>query len=174
MVGEALLEELDLVDDPALGIGEHLVGFAEQLRGFAQDRPGMATYLMRRFPRGPSGARLLEHEVMALSRRGYDDAAAVVLASSVATVALGMVAQQELRASEPAPDRDAATLAALADHPRLLAAAARLPEVDARQHFRLLMTSVVSGLVAAAPPGATIEDLWRPGDGERPPSGPRD
>jgi AcrR family transcriptional regulator len=157
LVGETLLEDLRLVDDPSHDVAAHLVAFAEQLRAFALGRPGMATYLMRRFPRGASGAGLLEHEVRALAARGYDDGTAIVLASAVATLALGQAAHHELRAAEPADD--AAALEALATRPRLLEAAALLPQVDADRHFRVLMTGVVTGLVATMPAGVTVTEV---------------
>jgi AcrR family transcriptional regulator len=157
LVGESLLSELTLDDDATHDVRAHLVAFAEQLHDFALARPGVAAYLMRRFPRGPSGTALLGHEVEALAVRGYDDAAAIVLASSVATLALGQAVHQELRAHDPVDEEEA--LQALAAQPRLLAAAARLPQVDEDRRFHLLMTGVVDGLVAAMPPGLAVADL---------------
>ena len=93
LVGESLLAELDLRDDPGADIERHLLSFALQLQGFTAERPGLASYLQVLFPRGDAGRRLLAAEVEALSRRGYSTDAAMVVSSGVATLAISLAAR---------------------------------------------------------------------------------
>ncbi|MFB9430567.1 TetR/AcrR family transcriptional regulator [Streptoalloteichus tenebrarius] len=167
LVGEAILADLALVDDPAEPVAAHLVGLAVRLRAFALAHPGTAGYLQRMFPRGTSGTRLLAAEVAALGRRGYDPSASVVLASAVATISLGLIAAEEARETLAVTDPDAVeaetreTLSVIAADPVLSAAHAGLPDVTPDEFFRVLVTTFVDGLLARLPPGRPAVDVLR-------------
>ncbi|MFE3449862.1 TetR/AcrR family transcriptional regulator [Nonomuraea sp. NPDC059194] len=165
LVGEAILAELTIVDDPAEPTATALVGFAAQLRRFTLAHPGTAQYLQRLFPRGPSGIRLLEEQIANLGRRGYDPAAATVLSSAIATIALGIAAAEEARAVhallDPRGDDEAtrAALAAMAGSPLLQVAREGIPSHTADDYFLLLLTAAADGLVTHLPPGRPVTSL---------------
>ncbi|GAA2213880.1 TetR family transcriptional regulator [Nonomuraea monospora] len=156
LVGEAILDRLTLVDDPAEPAAAHLASFAMQLRRFTLGHPGTAQYLQRLFPRGPSGLRLLEHQIVALGRRGYDPAAAVTLSSSMATIAIGATVAEQERASllgTPAVDE---ALAVMAGSELLRQAGAGIPDHTPEDYFVFLITAAAEGLVARLPPGHPV------------------
>ncbi|ORW72195.1 TetR family transcriptional regulator [Mycobacterium saskatchewanense] len=165
LVGESVLAELDLRDDPGADIERHLVSFGLQLRDFTAEHPGLASYLQVLFPRGDAGARVLTQEVEALRRRGYSADAAMVLSSAVATLAISLAAREENTANATdgdqagafAVERDAAA-ERLAGDARLGAAHARLPQVSDSEFVRLLLAASVRGLVAVIPPGRPIDE----------------
>ncbi|MGW0809061.1 TetR/AcrR family transcriptional regulator C-terminal domain-containing protein [Nonomuraea sp. NPDC002799] len=156
LVGEAVLEKLTLVDDPAEPTVAHLVGFAAQLRRFTLGHPGTAQYMQRLFPRGPSGVRLLEHQITALGRRGYDPPAAVVLSSSIATMTIGAtVAEQERATLFDTPAVEEAH-AAMANSALLRQANAGIPAHTPEDYFVFMLNAAAEGLVAQLPPGRPI------------------
>lgn len=163
MVGESILAELELRDDPAHDTARHLLSFGGQLRAFVLAYPGLASYLQVLFPRGDAGARLLADEVAALGRRGYATDAAIVLSGAVASLAIGSAAAQE-RAAEAAAstgyvdERDAVT-AQLAQDSRFGGAHTTLPPVTVEDFARLVLTAAIRGLVAAAPPGRPVAEV---------------
>lgn len=158
LVGEAVLAELTLVDDPAEPVAAHLVSFGKQLRRFTLAHPGSAQYLQRLFPRGPSGIRLLEAQIIALGRRGYDPAAATVLSSAIATITLGITLAEEERAAlnrlDPlgAGEATREALAAMAGSSLVRAALDGIPEHTAEDYFLLLLTASADGLVTHVTP----------------------
>lgn len=161
MVGESILADLELVDDPAQNTVEHLLSTALQLRAFALRHPGLAAYVQTLFPRGESGRRLLAGEAAALGCRGYAPDAAIVLASAVASVAIGYAAAEDVQ-RERADDREAhlqnAVAAILADG--VLGEAHRaLPEIDADEYVRLWLGATVRAFVEAAPPGRSTTQI---------------
>ncbi len=171
LVGESLLGDLVLVDDPAHDTLRHLLSFGLQLRAFILDRPGLAGYLQTLFPRGESGRRLMADELAALVRRGYAEDAAIVLSSAVASLAIGYAAAEEAqrdRADGLDGQRDDA-LAALRADQRLASGHADLPVVEAEEYVRLMLTAALGGLLAVAPPGRPvgqiIADLRAAGEG---------
>ncbi|OBJ58482.1 TetR family transcriptional regulator, partial [Mycobacterium sp. 1423905.2] len=95
LVGESLLADLHLDEDPAQDLEQHLLSFGLQLWHFSITRPGLASYLQVLFPRGEAGVRLLVMEVAALGRRGYSAEAATVLSSAVATLAISLAMREE-------------------------------------------------------------------------------
>ncbi len=160
LVGESLLSELQLVDDPAHDPLRHLLSFALQLRAFVLEHPGMAGYLQTLFPRGEGGRRLLAAEKESLQRRGYAPDAAIALASAVAGIAIGYTAAEDAqrdRVEGLDAQRDDAMAALLADA-ALGDARRALPEVDADEYARLWMTAAISGCVAAMPPGLPVPE----------------
>ncbi|NRQ39484.1 TetR/AcrR family transcriptional regulator [Nonomuraea sp. NN258] len=156
LVGEAILEDLTLVDDPAEPAVAHLVGFAAQLRRFTLAHPGTAEYLQRLFPRGASGVRLLEHQINALCRRGYDPAAATVLSSAIATITLGVTIAEQERAAHLEPQAAEEAMAAMTGSPLLRQALAGIPPHTPEDYFVTLLTATAEGLVATFPPGAPL------------------
>ncbi|WP_144122425.1 TetR/AcrR family transcriptional regulator C-terminal domain-containing protein [Catellatospora sichuanensis] len=157
LVGEAVLDGLDLVDDPAEQTVAHLVSFGLQLREFTMRHPGSAEYFLRLFPRGPSGVRLLECEIAALGRRGYDPAAAIVFSSAIATIALGAtVAEQQRLAALFDQAATAEAIAAVAASPILQQASAGIPAHTPEDYFVLMITAAATGLVAQFPPGQAL------------------
>ncbi|WP_030159673.1 TetR family transcriptional regulator [Glycomyces sp. NRRL B-16210] len=170
LVGESLLDDLQLRDDPDQGVVAHLRDFGLQLREHALARPGLASYLQVLFPRGTAGRRLLSDEVRALARRGYGADAAIMVSGAVASIAIGYAAAEDAqrdRNDEIGGQRErvAGDLAADAE---LGSAYRSLPEVDSTQYVRLVLTAAVRGLVGAAPPGrsvaAVIGDLASEGE----------
>ncbi|MFF5452167.1 SIP domain-containing protein [Streptomyces sp. NPDC012950] len=97
LVGESLLAELDLHDDPADGPVPHLLSTALQLRAFLLRHPGLAPYVQTLFPRGEGGRRLLAAAAGSLARRGYSTDAGIVLSAAVAAVAIGYAATEEVQ-----------------------------------------------------------------------------
>ncbi|MFT4260571.1 TetR/AcrR family transcriptional regulator [Microbacterium sp.] len=161
LVGESLLADLRLIDDPRHDVARHLLSFGIQLRDFVLSHPGLAAYLQTLFPRGDAGRALIAHEVEALGRRGYAPDAAVVLSSSVASVAIGYAAAEDLQ-RERADGLDRARLSAaaeLAADAELGAAHERLPAVDWDDYVRLLLSAAIRGLVDVAPPGRAVADV---------------
>ncbi|WP_236976810.1 MULTISPECIES: TetR/AcrR family transcriptional regulator [Mycobacterium] len=166
LVGESLLAELELRDDPDDGIEGHLLSFGLQLWHYTVEHPGLASYLQVLFPRGDAGVRLLVTEVDALSRRGYAEEAAIVLSSAVATLAISLAAREESNTSTTggdqadrfAAERDAVAQR-LAGHPRLGAAHGVLPELASAEYVRLLLAASIKGLVGEIPPGRPITEV---------------
>ncbi|WP_157248610.1 TetR/AcrR family transcriptional regulator [Nonomuraea typhae] len=165
LVGEAVLAGLTLEDDPAQPVADHLVAFAWQLRRFTKRHPGSGPYLQRIFPRGPSGVRLLETQIRALGRRGYDPAAATVLSSAVATVTLGLTVVEEVQEAHALldpPGTEQATRearAAMAASPLVVAAVGGIPAHTADDYFDVVVSALADGLVRRLPPGAAVAVL---------------
>lgn len=155
LVGESLLAELELRDDPSAGTEPHLLTFGLQLCEFAAKHPGLASYLQVLFPRGDAGTRLLADEVEALSRRGYSAETAVVLSSAVATLAISLAACEDNKAEATGDDeligfaaeRDAATDRLAADA-QLGPTHSALPGLSGSEFVRLLLAASIRGLVS--------------------------
>lgn len=166
LVGESLLAELELHDDPAHDIETHLLSFGLQLWRFTTANPGLAAYMQILFPRGDAGLRLLVAEVDALNRRGYAEDAAMVLSSAVAVLAINLAVQEDNsstatggdQASRFAAERDDAAQR-LARHSRLQAALTEWPAMSSTQHVRLLLAASTRGLVAEIPPGRPVKEV---------------
>lgn len=160
-VGEAILSELRVGDEPDEDASEHLLRFAMELRAFALERPGIATYLQTLFPRGEAGRQLLADQVAALTRRGWAPDAAIVLCSSVACLVIGLAASEEVQRQHS----DGIELARedaweqIRNDEALASAHLALPEVTHAEHARLVMTAAIGGLVAACPPGRAVTDI---------------
>lgn len=161
LVGESVLADLELSDDPAHDTVQHLLSVGLQLHAFIVRHPGLAAYVQTLFPRGEGGRRLLAAEVVALGRRGYAADAAIILSSAVASVAIGYAATEEIqreRSDGLDAERRNALAQLLADE-QLAHAHQDLPEVDADEYVRLWLGSVVRGFVAAAPPGRSLTEI---------------
>ena len=157
LVGESLLGELQIPDDPAHDVTEHLVAVAVCLRGYVAAHPGLASYMLVLFPRGEGGARLVRNEVAALGRRGYGTDVAVMLAGVVARIALSLTAADELRQGV---NDDSEFLGEHEVSHEILAGQGEIgPAYEQRwlisddEYFRMLIGGAVRGFVAAAPAG---------------------
>jgi len=161
LVGESLLAELRLADEPAHDLVQHLLSLGMQLRRHVLANPGLASYLQVLFPRGEAGRRLLADAVAALERRGYAPEAAVVVCSAVASLSIGYAAAEDLqaeRADAIESVRQDVMDDILADE-RLARAHTRLPEVDSETYARLILTAAIRGLVEVGPPGRPVAQI---------------
>ncbi|UMO99403.1 TetR/AcrR family transcriptional regulator [Amycolatopsis sp. EV170708-02-1] len=165
LVGESILAELRLRDDPRHGLERHLLSFALQLRGFMLEHPGLAGYLQLLFPRGDGGQRLLNTEVDALVRRGYEPGAAIVLSGAVAQMTIAMTVSEENSAAAEEADGDGldrerqAVRDRLSRDDRLAEPSAALPQVPRPEYVRLLLTASIRGLVGSGPPGRPVAEM---------------
>lgn len=163
LVGESLLADLELRDDPAEGVEAHLLSFGMQLREFVLARPGLGAYLQVLFPRGPAGRELLATEVRMLGARGYPPASAIMLSGAVATLTIGFAVAEERREAAADPsgyEREVqAATGKLAEDPELGPVYTGLPAVSPRDYTQALLTAAISGIVAAAPPDRPVDDV---------------
>jgi AcrR family transcriptional regulator len=166
LVGESLLAELDLRDDPDADTEQHLLSFALQLQDFCAEHPGLASYLQVLFPRGYAGRQLVAAELEAISRRGYFGDTAVLLASVVATLVISLAAREESNAGATGgehatgfvAERDAVDDRLTAD-PQLGAAHIGATQVSNSEFVRLLLAASIRGLVAEIPPGRQVGEV---------------
>ncbi|AIG75880.1 TetR/AcrR family transcriptional regulator [Amycolatopsis japonica] len=165
LVGESILAELRLRDDPRHDLERHLLSFALQMRAFMLEHPGLAGYLQLLFPRGDGGQRLLNIEVDALVRRGYEPGAAIVLSGAVASMTIAMTASEENSAAAEEADGDGldrereAVRDRLSRDDRLAEPSAALPQVPRPEYVRLLLTASIRGLVGSCPPGRPVAEM---------------
>lgn len=155
LVGESILADLSLADDPAHDAAQHLLSAGLQLRSFVLRHPGLAKYVQTLFPRGESGRRLLAMEAEALGRRGYATDAAIVLSSAVASIAIGYAATEDVQRerAEGRRTHEEDALAGLLADARLGEAQRALPDVDADEYVRLWLGAAARAFVELAPPG---------------------
>ncbi|WP_405056654.1 hypothetical protein OG474_28435 [Kribbella sp. NBC_01505] len=162
LVGEAVLADLRITDDPADDLNSHLLSFAQQLRTFVLDRPGLATYLQSLFPRGAAGLRLQREAIAALGRRGYDAPGAVMLSGTVAALAINLTAAEERhRPYHDGPhQRELEKVYALLAADEVLAPVqAEMPAISSGDYFQMVMTACIRGLTTAAPPDRTVTEI---------------
>ena len=162
LVGERLLDELRIIDDPQHDGPAFLVSFAVQLRRFVTDHPGLASYMLVLFPRGESSARLISDQVTALARRDYSTEAAVTILGAIARLTLSLVAADEQRRTA---NDDAAFLSEHHTAHEVLAGLGELGTAYERrwvltddEYFALLITTVVRGVASAALPGKPLNE----------------
>ena len=161
LVGESILSELELIDDPERSTVPHLLATAVQLRAFILEHPGLAAYLQTLFPRGEGGRRLLAGSTAALERRGYTADAAIVLCSAVASVTIGFAAAEEAQRGRNdglEAQRRGAIEEILGD-PRLAGAHLALPDIDTEEYVRMWLGAAIRGFVDAAPPGRSLDEV---------------
>lgn len=161
VVGESLLSDLALRDDPAHDIEQHLLSFGLQLRAFVLAHTGLGTYMQTLFPRGEAGQRLMVSEVEALVRRGYTPDVAVALASAVASTAINFAVAEEAqleRISGLQQQRDDVAERLSADQ-RLGKAHRDLPEFDHEGFSRMVLTATIRGLLAVGPVGRSLHEV---------------
>lgn len=162
LVGESVLAELVIEEDPDAGTAQYLLSLAQQVRLFALDRPGLAAYMQSLFPRDRSGLRLQREAIESLGRRGYSPEVAVMLSGTVAALGISITAAEERhRPYSEGPFRrelDHAYALMAADEV-MVAAQSALPAIDQATYFKLVMTAYIRGLVAVAPPGRPAADV---------------
>nr|WP_241489463.1 TetR/AcrR family transcriptional regulator [Leucobacter celer] len=161
LIGESILADLRLDDDPEDDTVRHLLSAGLQLRSFVLAHPGLATYVQTLFPRGESGRVLVSGEVEALGRRGYAPDTAIVLVSAVASIAIGYAAAEDVQRerAEGRAEQERDALAAIIADARLGDAHRALPEVSADQYVRLWLGAAVRAFVEAAPPGRPLGEI---------------
>lgn len=159
-VGESLLADLDLPDDPDHDVPTQLLAFGIALYDFVVGHPGLVTYVQTLFPRGEGGRRLLAEQTAAIERRGYSTDAAIVVCSAVATQALGHAAAEAQRTDSEGWDarRDDA-IDGMRDHRRLWEAHHRLPQLETSHYSRLMLAVTVRSIVDLLPPGRDVAEV---------------
>ncbi|MBU9763531.1 TetR/AcrR family transcriptional regulator [Mycobacterium sp. TNTM28] len=163
LVGERLLDDLRIADDPQQDAAAFLVSFAVQMRQFVAAHPGLAAYMLVLFPRGESSARLISDQVDALGRRSYSTDAAVTILGAVARLTLSLVAADERRRTA---NDDAGFLTEHEAAHEVLAGLGELGTAYERrwvltddEYFAMLITTVVQGIVSAASPGKPLDEV---------------
>ena len=161
LVGESILAEFEVADDPDHDAEQHLLSFALQLYGFVIDHPGLAAYLQTLFPRGDGGRRIVTGEIAAMSARGYDPDAALVVTSAVASSTLGYAAAEERQRGRESgyDDERRSALAGIEADSLLKPAHTGLPDVDMAGFVRLVMPAIIGGLLRVAPAGRSVADI---------------
>lgn len=161
LVGESLLGDLKLHDDPDHDIEQHLLSFGLQMWHFIVRHPGLGVYMQTLFPRGEAGRLLMAHQIEALSKRGYSPDVAIALSSVIAGVSINYaVAEDSQRehAEELDVQREKITEQLKTDED--LAEAHRdLPSVEHTQFVRLVLAAMVRGVLSVAPPGRPLEQV---------------
>ncbi|NLU64203.1 TetR/AcrR family transcriptional regulator [Rhodococcus sp. HNM0563] len=160
-VGESLLDDLVLHDDPAHDATQHLLSFGLQLRAFVLANPGLGTYIQTLFPRGEAGRRLMVHEVAALARRGYTPDLAIILSSAVAgnTINYAVADENQQERAEGLEDQRRNVTNQLATDAELGTTHRELPTFTHDEYVKLVLTAIIRGLVAVAPPGRPLEQV---------------
>lgn len=161
LVGESVLAELSFDVDPTHDPERHLLSFGFQLHEFVLAHPGLGTYIQTLFPRGESGRRLMEQQVVALARFGYSPDVAVSIASAVAGLAVNyaVAEQAQLDRADGIDDRRRDVSDQLHSDARLAEAHREIPEIDYREFSKLVLTASIRGLVSAAPPGRPLDRI---------------
>ena len=162
LVGESILGDLELREDPAHDTARHLLSVCLQLRTHLLDHPGLARYVQTLFPRGEGGRRLLASQAEALVRRGYAQDAAIVLCSAAASVLIGYAATEDAQRDDATgltQQREHAEAGILSD-PQLAQAHVSLPVVSPQDYVRVWLGCAIRAFVEAAPPGRPVEEIW--------------
>lgn len=161
LVGESLLADLKLPDDPDHDVPTQLLSFGIALFDFVVEQPGLVSYVQTLFPRGEAGRRLLSTETAAIERRGYSTDAAIVLCSAVATQAIGHAAAedaQRARAEGWDSQREDA-IEGMRSVERLFEAHHRLPQLSMPRYARLMLAATVRAIVDILPPGRDVSEV---------------
>lgn len=161
LVGESLLSDLELPDDPDHDTPTQLLSFGIGLFDFVVDHPGLVTYVQTLFPRGEGGRRLLAEQTAAIERRGYSTDAAIVLCSAVATQALGHAAAEEAQRAdtESWDERREEAVEGMRENDRLYRAHHRLPQLSVPGYARLMLAVTVRAIVDILPPDREVTEV---------------
>lgn len=149
VVGERILADLQIVDDPDHSAAEHLLSSAQQLRAFLLEHPGLPTYVQLLFPRGPAGEALLAGEIAALIGRGCSPKAAMMATTTVALIVISIAAAEENRRDHAAripgmEERRQAALEAYVDN------GLADTEMDAEAYFSYVIWSCLNGILRSS------------------------
>ncbi len=149
VVGERILSDLQIADNPDHDAAEHLLSSAQQLRAFLLAHPGLPAYVQLLFPRGPAGEALLAGEVAALIRRGCSPEAAMMATTTVALIVISVAAAEENRREHAAripgmAERRQEALESYVDH--------GLPDtaMDADAYFSYVVWSCLNGILLSS------------------------
>lgn len=163
LIGESLLSDLHLRDDPDHDVQTQLLAFGAQFFDFVVEHPGLATYLQTLFPRGEGGRNLLAAESTALERRGYSTEAAIVLASAVAIQIIGHAAtedaQRTRRGTLSWEAQNEEAVEGLRSIDRLYQAHHRLPQLSTRRVARVMLAVTVRSVLDIFPPGRDVTEV---------------
>lgn len=162
LVGESLLSDLELPDDPAADVPTQLLTFGIALFDFVVEHPGLASYVQTLFPRGEAGRRLLSEGTAAIERRGYSTDAAIVLCSAVATQAIGHAAAEDAQRAraEGWEARRAEAVEGMRDIGRLHEAHHGLPQLSMPRYTRLMLAATVRAIVDILPPDRDVGEVF--------------
>lgn len=161
LIGENILADLTIEDNPDHGVVTQLLGFGMQLRSFALKNPGIVEYMQVLFPRGDSGRRLFNSEVQALVRRGYNMESAIPLSATVAFITIGYVAAEIARAeleAEGLAERREQIFHDLQADEEISKILQKFPDLDDDQYVRLHLTAIIRGLVTTFAPGKDFSE----------------
>ncbi|MDO5726730.1 MAG: hypothetical protein Q4Q03_02265 [Bowdeniella nasicola] len=154
IVGEAILEELTIDDDPSLSVEQYLLSFSRQLWEFIDEHPGMGGYLAVLFPRGRAGAALLRETTKALQDRGMSTPVALVLPTTVTslTIALAALAERDRqgRANAGYHEELARAEQVVQAEGELGVVAAQMPAVSPTGFCQILIAAAISDLLGVA------------------------
>lgn len=160
LVGESLLADLTLHNDPGHDVQAALLSFGIQLFDFVVDHPGLVSYVQTLFPRGEGGRRLLAEETAAIEARGYSTDAAIVLTSAVATLAIGHAAAEDAQRSrsEGWDSQREEAVEGMRSVDRLYRAHHRLPQLSMPHYTRLMLAVTVRAIVDLLPPDRDVAE----------------
>lgn len=161
LVGETLLGDLELHDDPDDDTGRHLLSFGLQLWDFIIRHPGLGVYMQTLFPRGDGGRALMTHQIEALYRRGYTPDVALAMSSVVASLAINFAAAEDAqteRIDGLEAQRQEITDQLMTDE-NLGDVHRDLPRVDHTDYVKLVLSATIRGVLSAAPPGRPLDQV---------------
>ena len=161
MVGESLLSDLELHDDPDHDVEQHLLTFGLQLWDFIVRHPGLGVYMQTLFPRGDGGRLLMTHQTYALGRFGYAPDVAMALSCVIAGISINYAVAEDSRredADELEVQRQEAT-AQLDTDEHLGEAHREIPEIEHARFVKLVLAATIRGALAAAPPGRPLDQV---------------
>ena len=159
LVGESLLGDLKLHDDPDHNAEQHLLSFGLQMWDFIVRHPGLGVYMQTLFPRGDGGRLLMAHETNVLGRFGYTPDVAMALSCVIAGISINYAVAEDSRredADELEVQRQEAT-AQLDTDEHLGEAHREIPEIEHARFVRLVLAATVRGALSAAPPGRPLD-----------------
>ncbi len=161
LVGESVLGDLTLRDDPDHNVEQHLLSFGLQMWNFIVRHPGLGVYMQTLFPRGDAGRLLMAHQIEALSRRGYTPDVAIALSSVIAGVAINYAVAEDsqLERGDSLEEQRREVTDQLSTDENLGEVHRDLPQVEHAQYVRLVLTATIRGVLSAAPPGRPLDQV---------------
>lgn len=161
LVGESLLGDLTLEDNPEHNVEQHLLSFGLQMWNFIVRHPGLGVYMQTLFPRGDAGRQLMAFQINALSRFGYTPDVAIALSSVVAGISINYAVAEDsqLERGESLDEQRQEVTDQLQTDEQLGEAHRDLPQVEHAQYVKLVLTATIRGTLAAAPPGRPLDQV---------------
>lgn len=163
LVGEAVLADLEIVEDPEQALEPHLVSFGMQLFDFVVEHPGIGAYMQQLFPRGQAGRTMLSAEIAALVRRGHNADVAIALTNVVTLLGIGLAVSEERKLPNGQPDgytpQMQQVLAEFLTDETTGPLHAQLPSIAPRSFVALTLSATIRGLVEVASPGRPLAEV---------------